>query len=42
MKKSVDLVNMIEQACGYADKEEMVPAVALRLHALRDGMGVNR
>lgn len=38
VKKTIDLVNMIEEACRYAAEEDLVPAVALRLHALADGV----
>jgi len=38
IKKNVNLADIIEEACRYADAAELVPAVALRLHALADGV----
>lgn len=36
--KNVDLVTMIEEACRFAEREDLVPGVALRLEALAEGI----
>jgi len=38
VKRTVSLVEMIEEACRYAEETDLVPAVAIRLQALADGV----